>query len=106
MKSFWANKTVFQMMMLSYNLFLLFRFDFLRVSEFRQQIKTFQLKFVFLAVKIISSTRYVVMKLPEKYIKTCIKKPGIIIDLKYPKPLFLFNWMGENVSKHSVLRNC
>jgi hypothetical protein len=32
--------------------------------------------------------------------------PGIIIVLKFPKLLFLFNREGENVSKHSVLRNC
>jgi len=32
--------------------------------------------------------------------------PGVIIVLKYPKPLFLFNLEGENVSKHSVSRNC
>ena len=32
--------------------------------------------------------------------------PGIIIVLKFPKLLFLFNRGGENVSKHSVLRNC
>ena len=28
LKSFWANEAVFQMMMISYNLFLLFKFDF------------------------------------------------------------------------------
>ena len=67
LKSFWANEAVFQMMMLSCNLFLLFKFDFLGISEFRQQIKTFRLKYVFLAWKIIRSARYVVMKLPEKY---------------------------------------
>ena len=67
LKSFWANEAVFQMMMLSYNLFLLFKFDFLGISEFRQQIKTFRLKYVFLAWKIIRSARYVVMKLPAKY---------------------------------------
>jgi hypothetical protein len=67
LKSFWANEAVFQMMMLSYNLFLLFKFDFLGISEFRQQIKTFRLKYVFLAGKIIRSARYVVMKLPAKY---------------------------------------
>jgi hypothetical protein len=67
LKSFWANEAVFQMMMLSYNLFLLFKFDFLAISEFRQQIKTFRLKYVFLAGKIIRSARYVVMKLPAKY---------------------------------------
>ncbi|MDY6896151.1 MAG: IS1380 family transposase, partial [Thermotogota bacterium] len=40
---------------------------FLGISEFRQQIKTFRLKYVFLAGKIIRTVRYVVMKLPEKY---------------------------------------
>ena len=44
LKSFWANEAVFQMMMLSYNLFLLFKFDALNISEYRQQIKTFRLK--------------------------------------------------------------
>jgi len=67
LKSFWANGAVFQIMMLSYNLFLLFKFDSLRVSEYRQQIKTFRLKYVFLAAKIIRTARYVVMKLPTKY---------------------------------------
>ncbi|MFS4335189.1 hypothetical protein ACIL7M_26120, partial [Escherichia coli] len=37
---------------LSYNLFLLFKFDSLDSSEYRQQIKTFRLKYVFLAAKI------------------------------------------------------
>ncbi len=67
LKSFWANEAIFQMMMLSYNLFLLFKFDFLGISEFRQQIKTFRLKYVFLAGKIMRTARYVVMKLPAKY---------------------------------------
>ena len=67
LKSFWANEAVFQMMMLSYNLFLLFKFDSLSISEYRQQIKTFRLKYVFLAAKIIRTVRYVVMKLPAKY---------------------------------------
>jgi Transposase DDE domain group 1 len=67
LKSFWANEAMFQMMMLSYNLFLLFKFDFLGISEYRQQIKTFRLKHVFLAGKIIRTARYVVMKLPAKY---------------------------------------
>ena len=67
LKSFWANEAVFQMMMLSYNLFLLFKFDFLSLSEYRQQIKTFRLKYVFLAAKIIKTARYVVMKLSENY---------------------------------------
>lgn len=67
LKSFWANEAIFQLMMLSYNLFLLFKLDFLDISEFRQQIKTFRLKYVFLAGKIIRTARYVVMKLPVKY---------------------------------------
>ena len=67
LKSFWANEAIFQLMMLSYNLFLLFKLDSLGISEFRQQIKTFRLKYVFLAGKIIRTARYVVMKLPAKY---------------------------------------
>ncbi len=67
LKSFWANEAVFQMMMLSYNLFLLFKFDYLDVSEYRQQIKTFRLKYVFLAAKIIKTARTVIMKISAKY---------------------------------------
>ena len=67
LKSFWANEAVFQMMMLSYNLFLLFKFDSLSISEYRQQIKTFRLKYVFLAAKIIKTARYVVMKPSAKH---------------------------------------
>jgi len=48
LKSFWANEAIFQLMMLSYNLFLLFKLEFLGISGFRQQIKTFRLKYVFL----------------------------------------------------------
>ena len=75
LKSFWANEAVFQMMMLSYNLFLLFKFDSLDSSEYRQQIKTFRLKYVFLAAKIIKTARYVIMKLSGKTIRTreCMK---------------------------------
>ena len=67
LKSFWANEAVFQMMMLSYNLFLLFKFDSLSISEYRQQLKTFRLKYVFLTAKIIKTARYVIMKLSENY---------------------------------------
>jgi hypothetical protein len=67
LKSFWANEAVFQMMMLAYNLFLMFKFDSLHISEYRQQIKTFRLKYIFLAAKIIRTARYVVMKLSAKY---------------------------------------
>ena len=67
LKSFWANEAVFQMIILAYNLFLLFKFDSLHISEYKQQIKTFRLKYVFLAAKIIRTARYVLMKLSEKY---------------------------------------
>ena len=54
-------------MMLAYNLFLLLKFDFLSIAEYRQQIKTFRLKHVFLTGKIIKTARYVFKKLSEKY---------------------------------------
>jgi hypothetical protein len=56
-------------MMLAYNLFLLFKMDFAGEAEYRQQIKTFRLKYIFLAGKIIKTARIVVMKLKlsEKY---------------------------------------
>jgi len=67
LKSFWANEAEFQMMMLAYNLFLLFKFDSLHISEYRQKIRTFRLKYIFLAAKIIRTARYVVMNLSVKY---------------------------------------
>jgi len=67
LQSFWANEAIFQLMMLAYNLFLLFKMDFVRETEYRQQIKTFRLKYIFLAGKIIRTARSVVMKLSEKY---------------------------------------
>ena len=67
LKSFWANEAVFQMMMLSYNLFLLFKFNFLTIPEYRQQLKTFRLKYVFLAGKIIKTARSVIMMISDKY---------------------------------------
>ncbi|HAQ4399993.1 TPA: IS1380 family transposase, partial [Enterococcus faecium] len=36
-------------------------------SEYRQQIKTFRLKYVFLAAKIIKTARTVIMNLSENY---------------------------------------
>ena len=42
LKSFWSNEAIFQLMMLAYNLFLLFKIDFVRKTEYRQQIKTFR----------------------------------------------------------------
>ena len=67
LKSFWANEAIFQLMMLTYNLFLLFKMDFANGTEYRQQIKTFRLKYIFLAGKIIRTARSVIMKLFEKY---------------------------------------
>ena len=67
LQSFWANEAIFQLMMLAYNLFLLFKMDFANGAEYRQQIKTFRLKYIFLAGKIIRTARNVIMKLSEKY---------------------------------------
>jgi len=67
LQSFWANEAIFQLMMLAYNLFLLFKMDFASVTEYRQQVKTFRLKYIFLAGKIIRTARKVIMKLSEKY---------------------------------------
>lgn len=66
LKSFWANEAIFQLMMMAYNLFLLFKVDFISKAEYQQQIKTFRLKYVFLVGKIIRTARSVVMKLSEK----------------------------------------
>lgn len=65
--SFWANESIFQLMMLTYNIFLLFKMPYMAVKEYRQQVKTFRLKYVFLAGKIISAVRYKILKLPEQY---------------------------------------
>jgi hypothetical protein len=67
LKSFWANEAFFQLMMLAFNLFMLFKFDSLSVAEYRQQIKTFRLKDVLLAAKIIKTARNVIMKLSFNY---------------------------------------
>jgi hypothetical protein len=67
LQSFWANEAIFQLMMLTYNLFLLFKMDFTKETEYWQQIKTFRLKYIFLAGKIVRTARSVLMKLSEKY---------------------------------------
>ena len=67
LKSYWSNEAAFQLMMLAYNLFLLFKMDLVKTAEYRQQIKTFRLKYIFLAGKIIKTARNVVLKLTEKY---------------------------------------
>jgi len=45
---------------------LLFKMDFANGTEYRQQIKTFRLKYIFLARKIIRMARSVVLKLSKK----------------------------------------
>jgi hypothetical protein len=45
----------------------LVKMDFAEEAEYRQQIKTFRLKYIFLAGKIIKTARIDVMKLSEKY---------------------------------------
>jgi hypothetical protein len=60
--AFWSNEAVFQLMMLAFNLFLLFKIDSRSLAEYRQQIKTFRLKYVLLAAKIIETAQIVIMK--------------------------------------------
>jgi hypothetical protein len=67
LQSFRANEAIFQWMMLVYHLFLLFKMDFEKGMEYRQPIKTFRLKYIFLAGKIIRTSRSVIMRLSEKY---------------------------------------
>lgn len=67
LQSIWANESIFQLMMLAYYLFLLFKMDFVNGTEYRQQIKTFRLKYIFLAGKIIRTARNVGMKLSVNY---------------------------------------
>lgn len=67
MKSFWANEAFFQIMMLVYNIFLLFKMDRVSASEYRQWILTFRLKYVFVAGKIIKTARQTILKLMEGY---------------------------------------
>jgi len=66
--SLWANEAIFQLMMLTYNIFLLFKISYMTEKEYSQQIKSFRLQDVFLAGKIISTARYKILKLPEQYL--------------------------------------
>lgn len=67
LKSFWANEAVFQLMMLTYNLFLMFKTDRLIPQEYRQQSKTFRLKYRFVAGRIIRTARSTMLKLAFDY---------------------------------------
>jgi hypothetical protein len=85
-------------MMLAYNLFLLFKMDFLNGTEYRQQIKTFRLKYIFLAGKIIRTARSVVMKLSKnilikRYMQKAFLEKSAFSCLK---PLFRFKPTRKN----------
>jgi hypothetical protein len=51
------------MTMMAYSLFLLFKMDFANMMEYWQYIRTFPLKYFFLAGKIIRTVRSVVIML-------------------------------------------
>ena len=84
--------------MMAYNLFSLFKMDRGMKAEYRQQIKTFRLKYIFLAGKIIQMARRVVMKLPKEYpIKKCMNIAWP--DQYHHRHLSLFllvNWLARN----------
>ena len=67
MKSFWANEAFFQIMMLVYNIFLLFKLDKVSANEYKQWIQTFRFKYVFVAGKIIKTARRTILKILEGY---------------------------------------
>ena len=63
----WGSLRSFCFHPLGEYLFLLFKMDRGMKAEYRQQIKTFRLKYIFLAGKIVRTARRVVMKLPKEY---------------------------------------
>jgi hypothetical protein len=63
----YIKEAIFQLMVLAYNLFLLFKIDMVKTTEYRQQIKTFRLKYIFLDGKIVRTARRAVMKPSERY---------------------------------------
>jgi len=67
MHSFWSNEAFFQIMMLVYNIFLLFKKDNTSEVEYRQQINTFRLKYVYVSGKIITTGRKIILKIIEGY---------------------------------------
>ena len=67
LKSFWANEAIFQIQMLVYNLFLIFKQEHLSENEYWQQIKTFRLKYIFVAAKIVKTGRQTIMKISKDY---------------------------------------
>lgn len=67
LNSFWANEAIFQIQMLVYNLFLMFKQEQLSKNEYFEQIKTFRLKYIFLAAKIVKTGRQTIMKISKDY---------------------------------------
>jgi len=53
---FFCTEAFFQIMMLVYNIFLLFKMGKVSASGYRQWILTFRLKYVFVVGKIIRTT--------------------------------------------------
>ena len=48
LQSFWMYEAIFHLIKMAYNLFVLFKMDFAGETEYRQQINTFRLKYIFL----------------------------------------------------------
>jgi hypothetical protein len=99
-----VNEAIFQLMMLAYNLFLLFKMDFAGETEYRQQIKDFRLNYIFLAEKIIRTSRSVVINHSEKYPyqeiyeKACLR----IINLHVPTRCFNLNLPEKIISEARI----
>jgi hypothetical protein len=67
LNSFWANEAIFQIQMIVYNIFLVFKQDNTSVNEYREQIKTFRLKYIFVDAKIIKTSKQTIMKISKDY---------------------------------------
>ncbi|HBK70247.1 MAG TPA: IS1380 family transposase, partial [Flavobacteriaceae bacterium] len=67
LKPFWANEALFQIAMLVYNIFLMFKMAYLSPVEYRQQIKTFRLKYIYVAGQLIKAARQTILKLMPNY---------------------------------------
>jgi hypothetical protein len=65
--SFFANEAILQTMILVYNIFLMYKLDYCKY-EYRQQIKTFRLKYIYVPAKIGTSGRYIIIGLPKNYL--------------------------------------
>lgn len=66
LNSFWANEAIFQLQMLAFNIILLYKFDNMR-SEYKNHIRSFRYKYIFVAAKIVKRSRQVIMKISKYY---------------------------------------